>query len=103
TFTSHQWSKTPHLQSRKPPQPPVPRRLTRGVTERIDMFGHVVIPMYEHEAEQGVRELLAAGIESLAIVFLHSFTNAEHEEKAAEIARRMMREAGREIPLAVSS
>ena len=63
----------------------------------------LVIPLYEHEVEQGVRELLAAGIESLAIVFLHSFTNAAHEERAAEIAQKLMREAGREIPLAVSS
>jgi acetone carboxylase, beta subunit len=103
TFIDYQWSEITHMQYRKHRQPLVPRRLTRGVTERIDMFGRVVIPMYEHEVEQGVRELLAAGIESLAIVFLHSFTNAEHEERAAEIARKMIRETGRDIPLAVSS
>ena len=38
--------------------PLVPRRLARGVTERIDGFGQMVIPMYEHEVEQGIRELL---------------------------------------------
>jgi acetone carboxylase beta subunit len=103
TFIDCQWSEITHMQYRKHRRPLVPRRLTRGATERIDMFGAVVIPLYEHEVERGVRELLAEGIESLAIVFLHSFTNPVHEARAAEIARRLMREAGREIPLAVSS
>ena len=31
------------------PDPLVPRRRTHGVTERIDQFGDVIIPLYEHE------------------------------------------------------
>jgi N-methylhydantoinase A/oxoprolinase/acetone carboxylase beta subunit len=103
TFIDLQWSEVTHMQYRKHRQPLVPRGLTRGVTERIDLFGEVVIPLYEHEVERGVRELLAAGIESLAIVFLQSFTNGAHEQRAAEIARRIVREAGRSIPVVLSS
>src|ERR1700752_3815282 len=103
TFIDCQWSEITHMQYRKHRQPLVPRRLTRGVTERIDMFGNVVIPLYEHEVERGMRELVAEGIESLAIVFLHSFTNPSHEERAAEIARRVLAEAKLDIPLAISS
>lgn len=31
------------------PDPLVPRRRTHGVTERIDQFGDIVLPLYEHE------------------------------------------------------
>ena len=103
TFIDCQWSEITHMQYRKHRKPLVPRRLTRGVTERVDLFGKVVIPLYEHEVEKGVSELLAAGIESLAIVFLYSFNNAEHEERAAAIARKLIAKTGRDIPLALSS
>jgi N-methylhydantoinase A/oxoprolinase/acetone carboxylase beta subunit len=103
SFIGCQWSEITHMQYRRHPEPLVPRRLTRGATERVDLFGREVIPLYEHEVERGVRELLALGIEALAVVFLHSFTNPSHEERAAEIARRVMREAGREVPVVLSS
>ena len=104
TFIGLQWTEITHMQYRKHRVPLVPRRLARGVTERIDMFGHVVIPMYEEEAERGVRELLVdEGVEAIAIIFLQSFNNAAHEQRAAEIARRVMKETGREVVLELSS
>ena len=102
SFIDYQWSEITHMQYRKHRVPLVPRRLTRGVTERIDLFGQIVIPLYEHEVERGVRELLDLGIEALAIVFLQSFTNGAHEQRAAEIARRVIRESGRNVPVVVS-
>ena len=102
SFIDYQWSEITHMQYRKHRVPLVPRRLTRGVTERIDLFGQIVIPLYEHEVERGVRELLDLGIEALAIVFLQSFTNGAHEQRAAEIARRVVRESGRNVPVVVS-
>ena len=54
TFIGAQWSEITHMQDRKHRIPLVPRKQARGVTERIDMFGQVVIPMYEHEVEQGL-------------------------------------------------
>lgn len=104
TFIGMQWSEITHMQYRKHRIPLVPREQARGVTERIDMFGTPVIPMYEHEVEQGARELLVdEECEALAIVFLHSYTNAMHEERAAQIVRRVMEELGREVPLEISS
>ncbi len=104
TFIGMQWSEITHMQYRKHRIPLVPRQQARGVTERIDMFGQPVIPLYEHEVEQGVRELLVdEECEALAIVFLHSYTNAMHEERAGQIARRVMEEVGREVPLELSS
>lgn len=103
TFIGAQWSEITHMQYRKHRTPLVPRNQARGVTERIDMFGTPVIPLYEHEVEQGVRELLVdEECEALAIVFLHSYTNSTHEERAGQIARRVMQELGREVPLELS-
>jgi len=103
TFIGYEWSEISHMQYRKHRQPLVPRRLTRGVTERIDLFGQEVIPLYEHEVENGVRELLDEGVESLAVLFLYSFMNPGHERRAGEIARRVMEEVGRTVPLVLSS
>ena len=87
TFIGYQWSEITHMQYRKHREPLIPRRLTRGVTERVDLFGDAAIPLYEHEVEAAVRELvLREKIESLAIVFLFSFANPSHEQRAAEIA-----------------
>ena len=103
TFIGYEWSEITHMQYRKHRQPLVPRRLTRGVTERIDLFAQEVIPLYEHEVEQAVRELLEEGVEALAIVFLYSFMNPSHEQRAAEIAREVMKKLDRTVPLVVSS
>ena len=103
TFIGFEWSEISHMQYRKHREPLVPRSLTRGVTERIDMFGQPVIPMYEHEVESGVRELLEEGVEAIAILFLFSFTNPMHEAKAGEIARKLVEESGREVPIVLSS
>lgn len=104
TFIGAQWSEITHMQYRKHRIPLVPRKLARGVTERIDMFGKPVIPLYEHEVEQAARELIIdERCDSIAIVFLQSYRNAEHEERAEAIVRQVMKEAGRDIPIELSS
>jgi len=102
TFIGCDWSEIVHMQYRKHRQPLVQRRDCRGVTERIDLFGQVVIPLYEHEVRNAVRELLENGVESIVIVFLYSFANPMHERRAGEIAREVMKEMGREVPLLLS-
>src|SRR3972149_6868837 len=87
---------------RKHAAPLVPRKLTRGVTERIDMFGKPVIPMYEHEVRQAVEELLAEGVQAVAVVFLYSFINPAHELRVKEIAEEICKEAGKNVSLALS-
>jgi acetone carboxylase beta subunit len=68
------------------------------------MFGQVIIPMYEDEVRQGIRELIVdEEVESIAIIFLQSYTNPQHELRAAEIAREVMKDLGREVVLELSS
>jgi N-methylhydantoinase A/oxoprolinase/acetone carboxylase beta subunit len=102
TFIGCDWSEIVHMQYRKHRQPLVTRRDCRGVTERIDLFGQVVIPLYEHEVRQAARELLDNGVETIAVVLLYSFANPVHERRAGEIVREVMREAGREVPVLLS-
>jgi N-methylhydantoinase A/oxoprolinase/acetone carboxylase beta subunit len=104
TFIGAQWSEITHMQWRKHRIPLVPRKLARGVTERIDMFGTPVIPMYEHEVRQGARELIVdEQVEAIAIIFLQSYVNPMHEDRAAEICREVMQEVGHEVVLEVSN
>jgi N-methylhydantoinase A/oxoprolinase/acetone carboxylase beta subunit len=104
TFIGAQWSEITHMQARKHRIPLVPSRLARGVTERIDVFGTPVIPMYEHEVRAGARELIVdEQVEAIAIIFLQSFVNPMHENRAAEICREVMQEVGREVVLEVSN
>jgi N-methylhydantoinase A len=67
------------------PPPLVPRRLRFVVPERIDARGRVVTPLDEAAVEALAGRLAAFGVESVAIGFLHSFTNPVHEERARDI------------------
>lgn len=70
------------------PAPVVPTGLVRGVAERIDSFGEVVVPLDLTEAEAAIDALVAEGIEALSICLLWSFKNPEHEAAIAALARR---------------
>ena len=70
------------------PAPVVPTSLIRGVPERVDCFGKIVVPLDLADAELAIDELVSAGIESLAICLLWSFKNPEHEAAIAALARR---------------
>jgi N-methylhydantoinase A len=67
------------------PPPLVPRRLRFPVKERIDARGRVLVPIDEAGVSSLADRLAAATVQSVAIGFLHSFTNPAHERRAGEI------------------
>ena len=67
--------------------PIVPRHLIRGVTERIDYKGAVIVPLNVEEAREAVAELVDAGAEAIAVCFLWSFINSSHELAVTELIR----------------
>ncbi|MBN9025136.1 MAG: hydantoinase/oxoprolinase family protein [Rhizobiales bacterium] len=67
------------------PQPLVPRRLRFTVPERINARGETLEPLDEAAVAALVPVLRAERIESVAIGFLHSYVDARHEIRAAEI------------------
>jgi len=68
----------------KPP-PLIPRRHSWEVSERLLVDGTVHRLLVEAEVRAAALEMRAAGIEAVAICFLHAFTNPAHERRAREI------------------
>ena len=68
-------------------KPPLlaPQWLTEEVRERLDYRGEVVTPLDEAGLRDAVHRLKAKGVEALAVCFLFSFLNPDHERRAAEI------------------
>jgi acetone carboxylase beta subunit len=102
SYLGYSYSDRLHLNTHKYDPPLVPREWTRGVTERIDMFGNVVIPLYEHEVEPAVRELVEEGVEAIVISLLHSYKNPVHERRVRDIARETIQKMGKDIPVFAS-
>lgn len=67
------------------PQPLVPRFLRREVAERLDHNGQVLIPLDATQVRAVIQELVDAGIEALAVCFLHSFRNPAHEQMVKRV------------------
>ncbi len=73
--------------------PIVRRRHRLTVPERITKDGSVLVPLDEERAREQVRRLGEAGVEAVAVCFLFSFLNPEHERRVAEIVREELPEA----------
>ncbi|RWM27435.1 hydantoinase/oxoprolinase family protein [Mesorhizobium sp.] len=86
-----------HAVTHHHPDPLVPRRRTHGVTERIDQFGDVILPLYEHEAHAAARKLIADKVEAICIMTVFSHVNPAHEKRIAEICREEIAAAGADI------
>jgi len=70
-----------------PYKPLVPRRYRMEVEERVLDSGEISTALNEDEVRAASARLKEAGMESLAICFLHSYVNPQHERRAAEIAK----------------
>jgi len=86
-----------HAVTHQHPDPLVPRRRTHGVTERVDQFGDIVLPLYEHEVRAAAKKLIADKVDSVCIMTLFSHVNPAHEKRIAEICREEIKRAGAEI------
>lgn len=91
----------PHLydQYARKPDPLVPRELVFEIEERLNASGDVVEALNEDSVRRAVDAMKAEGVETLAIAFLHSYANADHERHAAEIVR----EIAPELRISISS
>ena len=74
--------------------PFVHRRHRKVVSERtVPPRGEVLVELSEDEVRAAARELRAEGVEAVAVCFLHSYLNPEHERRAAAIVREEMPDA----------
>ena len=72
------------------PLPLVPRRRRLPIRERINAQGEVLQDLDERSVGQAIDALAAEGIESVAIGFLHSFTNPAHERRVGDVVARAL-------------
>jgi len=71
-------------------RPLVPRHLTREVDERLLSSGEVHVPLDRAGIAEACRVLAAEGVEAVAVCFLHSYVNPEHERIAGDVIRAAM-------------
>ncbi len=67
-----------------PVQPLIPRGLRYEVRERIDSLGEVVEPLDEASLDAAVTALREAGVDAVAVCFLHAYKNPAHEQRAGQ-------------------
>jgi N-methylhydantoinase A len=71
------------------PEPLVERRFRREVTERIAAGGSIITPLDLEEVAEVGRQLVSAGVEAIAVCFINSYANPQHEKAAADLLRRL--------------
>src|SRR5437016_2675503 len=74
-----------HSSRLRKPEPIVPRELIRGVSERVDRYGDVIVELQEQEVVAAIDGLLEAGVEAIAVSLLWSFANDRHERRIKEL------------------
>lgn len=73
-----------NLQFRSP-EPFVPREFRFEVRERLDASGKVIVPLELDDLRPIIARCAAEKIEAIAVLFLHSYANPEHEILCAGI------------------
>lgn len=91
-----------HINTHKYDDPLIPLKRIRGVTERTDVKGQVVIPVRQEEVKVAVKELLEAGAKAIVICLLQSHKNAESERIVRDIALKEIEKLGKNVPVFAS-
>jgi len=91
-----------HAREHEHPVQLIPRKRFKGVRGRINFWGDELIPLYEKDVEKAVEELLDMGVDSICVCLLCSYMNARHEMEVEKIAKKIMKEKGKEIPIILS-
>ena len=70
------------------PRPLVERALRVEVTERITSSGEVFVPLDLGDVERALAHLIRNDVTSIAICYINSYANPQHEIATAELVRR---------------
>ena len=62
--------------------------------ERLYARGEVMTPLNEDDVVKACEVLREAGVDAVAIAFLHAYVNPDHERRAEEIVRSFMPDVG---------
>jgi N-methylhydantoinase A len=90
-----------HVTKVTKPTPLVAHQSIRGVYERIDYKGAVVVPLDEAGVREAVRALVdEQKVEAIAVCLLFSWMNANHEKRVAELIHEIYPD--RDLPVTLS-
>jgi N-methylhydantoinase A len=67
------------------PEVLVPRRLRLGIAQRMDYKGDIIRELDEKALRVACRKCREYGVQSIAVCYLFSFLNPQHEKRTAEI------------------
>jgi N-methylhydantoinase A len=81
------------------PKPLVPRKLRLTVDERVDARGTVLLPLNDDQLRRAADRIASEAVESIAIGFINSYLNPEHEYRA----RAILREHNPGVPISLSA
>jgi N-methylhydantoinase A len=81
----------------KRPEPLVPRHLTFEIEERLGAGGEVRVPFDEKQAAAVAGKVAASGVESVAVCFLHSWSNPAHERQMGSLLAEALPDAYRSV------
>ena len=68
--------------------PLIERDLRFEIMERCDAQGAVLIKLDEEQVRTAARQAVAQGVQAIAILFLHSYRNPAHEQRAKQIVEQ---------------
>jgi acetone carboxylase beta subunit len=91
-----------HAREHEHPIPLVPRKNFKGVRGRINFWGEELVPLYEKDVEKAVEELLEMKVDSICVCLLCSYMNSSHELQVERIAKKIMEDKGKNIPIILS-
>ena len=72
------------------PVPLVPRTLRLEVRERLSADGEVLLPLDEGAAKGLARTIIAEGVKSVAMGFLHAYAHDAHEKRLRELLAKLL-------------
>ena len=70
------------------PEPLVPRYLRKEIHERIASDGRILVALDPDEVSHLLKEIVATGVESLAVCLINSFENPVHEKAVKAIVEK---------------
>jgi N-methylhydantoinase A len=74
----------------QPPVPLVPRSLRLGIEGRVDWSGSEVAPLSLDDVREACDVFRREAVEAIAISFMHSPANGEHERRARDLCRELL-------------
>ncbi|MFC1906658.1 hydantoinase/oxoprolinase family protein [Chloroflexota bacterium] len=83
------------------PVPLVPKRLIKGISERVDFSGEVIMPINLEETREAIRSLVDdEKVDAIAVNLMFGFVNPVHEEQIRQLMYEMYPDSGIFLSLA---